>query len=265
MRIALAIFAILLLAGTAMAADMAKGPEVVEGIPQSYTDQYLSRADVLDINILEAVFTDMSAAYAAAFTANGFDTDIIYDPVGAFDPSTYQMVVYNTSDNWWTSYLGFGSDTALLGTYIDGGGCVAAVGQDFLWRGGAPALSFVTTFCGVLDVIQDVNATDTTMSWTATAGGFLDGLSGSQMSCWEANDYYTDDAYFVAQGIITWTTETYGPAEGGGQDMAIYSAVEFGCQDATSLAEIIGKFVVYCGGSEPTPTQNTTWGQIKAN
>jgi hypothetical protein len=264
MRIALAVFAILLLAGSAMAADMAKGPDVVEGIPQSYTDQYLSRADVLDINILEDVFTDLSAAYAGAFMTNGYDSDIIYDPMGAFDPSTYMMVVYNSSDNWWESYTGYATDLGILGSYIDGGGCVMAVGQDMLWGGGAAVATFVTTYCGVLDVIQDANGGDTTLSWTGTAGGFLEGLSGSQIACYGSNPYYTDDLYFVVQGIVTWTSDTYGPAEGGAQDMAIFSAVEFGCQDAASLADIIGGFVTFCGGTQPTPTQNTTWGQIKA-
>ncbi|MBU1702430.1 MAG: hypothetical protein KJ970_05095 [Candidatus Eisenbacteria bacterium] len=265
MRIALTVFAILLLAGTAMAADMAKGPEVVESIPQIYTDQYLSRADVLDINVLEGVFTDLSAAYVAAFTANGLATDVIYDPMGAFDPSTYQMVVYNSSEDWWTSYTGYSADLGILSTYIDGGGCVMAVGQDMLWGGGAPVASFVTTYCGVLDYIEDVNGGDTSLSWTGTAGGFIDGLSGSQVStCWTASpNYYTDDLYFVAQGVVTFTSDTYGPAEGGSQDVAIFSTVEFGCEGAASLSDIIGRFVVFCGGVVPTPTNNTTWGQIK--
>jgi hypothetical protein len=266
MRIALVVFAILLLAGTAMAADMAKGPEYVESIPQTYTDQYLSRADVLIVNVLEATFTDMSPAYSAAFTTNGYDSDIIYDPMGAFDPSTYMMVLYSSSENWWSSYTGWGADLALLGTYIDGGGCVMAVGQDMLWGGGAPVASFVTTYCGVLDVIQDANGGDLSLSWDGTAGGFIEGLSGSQVaSCWTASpSYYTDDVYYVLQGVVTWLSDTYGPAEGGGQDLAIFSTVEFGCEDAGVLADVIGRFVTFCGGSQPTPTQNTTWGQIKA-
>jgi hypothetical protein len=265
MRIALWVFAILLLAGTAMAADVAKGPEVVEGIPQVYTDQYLSRADVLSINILEAVYTDFGPTYAASFTNNGLATDIIYDPSGVFDPSNYQMVVYDSSDDWWTTYAaGYALDLAVLGTYVDGGGCVMIVGQDFLYGGGAPAVNFVTTYCGYYDAVQDANWADVTMTWTATAGGFIEGLVGNQVACFVDNPYFTDDVYACAQGIIMWTTEYYGPAEGGCQDVAIFSSVEFGCEPVASLDVILGRFIEFCGGVEPTPTNNTTWGQIKA-
>lgn len=265
MRIALVVFAILLMAGTAFAADMAKGPEYVEQIPQTYTDQYLSRADVLIVNILEAVFTDMSPAYSGAFTNNGYDSDIIYDPFGAFDPAPYTIVLYSSAENWWSSYTGYGSDLAILGSYIDGGGCVFAIGQDMLWGGGAPVASFVTTYCGVLDYVEDVNGGDTSLSWTGTAGGILEGLGGSQVAtCWTASpNYYTDDLYFVLQGVADWTSDT-GYGQGGSQDMAVFSVVEFACDAPTDLDATVGRFVEFCGGSQPTPTQNTTWGQIKA-
>ncbi|MBD3336174.1 MAG: hypothetical protein GF355_11725 [Candidatus Eisenbacteria bacterium] len=266
MKIAVTLLTLCLFFGTAMAADIARLDDVViEGEDQGYQDQYGDRADALVISILEGTFTDLSAFYVTAFANNGMAADAIYDPNGGFDPTTYNAVIYNTSDNWWGGYTGFGTDTGLLGSYVDGGGCLAMVGQDMLYSFGPyGAYTFMGTYCGLGDALEDVNWADENMDWYGTTGGFLDGMSGAQSACWEANPYFTDDCYMVTQGVIMWTTETYGPAEGGSQDAAIFSAVEFGCEPQTSLDDIIGAMIEFCGGQPPTATQTATWGQLKA-
>ncbi|MBD3336177.1 MAG: hypothetical protein GF355_11740 [Candidatus Eisenbacteria bacterium] len=264
MRTALVLLTMMALVGTAFAADMARLPDVVvEGEDQGYQDQYGNRSDALIISILEGTFWDNSPVYTTAFANNGLSADAIYDPSGGFDPTTYQAVIYNTSDNWWGDYTGFSADTDLLGSYVDGGGCLAMVGQDMLYAFGAAAYGFTGTYCGLGDALEDANFSDTTMDWTGTTGGFLDGMAGAQTACFEANPYFTDDVYMTTQGVIMWTTETYGPAEGGSQDAAIFSSVEFGCEPQTSLDDIIGAMIEFCGGEPPTATEQTTWGQIK--
>ena len=264
MRIALVILAVLLLAGTAMAADMARGPAYVESTNITYEDQYQQRADALVISIIEGTFWDLGPTYADAFTANGLVADVIYDPAGTFDPSTYSMVVYSTSDNWWDTYA-YGSDLTVLATYVDGGGCLMIVGQDFLWGSGVGGgMAFVQTYCYVVDVTQDVLWSGVgPMDYSGTAGGFIEGIS-CVISPWsDTNFFFTDDVYMTGQGVVTWTSDGYGPAEGGSQDVAIFSAVEFGA--APELNDIIGAFMTFCGvGPEPTPTNHTTWGQLKA-
>lgn len=256
MRKVLALLAILTLVGSASAADIARGPEVVEGIPAGHQNDFRG-TDVLIISVIVDVFTDMAPIYADAFTANGWTPSIIYDPMGDWDPTEYDMVLFSTSDNWWGDY-DYGPDFLVFGAYMDAGGCGVVVGQDFLysselWGG----LLFLQTYFDVMDVIQDVNFGDTSaMSWDGE--GMLAGISDVMLPCFESNPWFTDDVIPWTQGIAAWCTDL-ACGEGGSQTpFSMYSVVEFGC--GAVVKDVVLRWMDFC---KPTPTEQTSWGQIK--
>jgi hypothetical protein len=272
MKITVVVLAAMLLTSAAIADDIARSEDVIiEGVDHGYQNSYGDRADALIVSITEAVFTDNSAKYVTGF-ANGAncgpsETDVIFDPFGAFDPSTYLFVIYMTNDNWWTSYTGYTQDLQVLGSYIEGGGCVMVVGQDFLYSaGGYGGFAFVQTYCGLTSVIEDVNWADESMNWWGS-GGFTTASAMGMVPCWEANPYFTDHVTGTAQGVVEWESTSYGPAEGGSQADAIFSSVAFECADQDVVDLVVNEFCEFCGGGPPPPptaTERTSWGQIKS-
>lgn len=259
MRKVLALLAILTLVGSASAADVARGPEVVEGIPIDYEDNYRG-TDVLIISIVEGVFTDMAPIYAAAFEANGWTASIAYDPMGNWDPTDYDMVLYLTNDNWWSSY-NYGADLPIAGAYMDAGGCMVLVGQDFLYGSAAyGGLAFVQTYFGVTSVIEDINFGDASpMAWFGNETSLLSGISDVMLPCFLDNPWFTDDVIPTTQGIADWCTDL-ACGEGGSQTpFSMFSVVEFGCGNV--VVDVVLRWMDFC--KPPTPTEETSWGQIK--
>jgi hypothetical protein len=259
MRKVLALLAILTLVGTASAADIARGPEVVEGIPTEYQDDYRG-TDVLIISIIEGIFTDLAPIYAGAFEANGWTASIAYDPMGNWDPTDYDMVLYSTSDNWWNSYP-YSSDLPVAGAYMDAGGCMVVVGQDFLYGSeGYGGLVFLQTYFDVNSVIQDVNFGDeSAMQWFGNPMSILYDISDVMLPCFEANPWFTDDVIPNTQGIADWCTDT-ACGEGGSQTpFSMFSVIEFGC--GAVVKDVVLRWMDFC--KPPTPTEETSWGQIK--
>jgi hypothetical protein len=259
MRKVLALLAILTLVGTASAADVARGPEVVEGIPTDHQDDYRG-TDVLIISVVVGVFTDLAPVYAGAFEANGWTASIVYDPMGVWDPTDYDMVLLSTSDNWWSDY-NYAPDFEVAGAYMDGGGCMVVVGQDFLysseiWGG----LAFLMTYFGVDGVVQDVNFGDASaMQWFGNPGSILADISDVMLPCFMDNPWFTDDVIPSMQGIADWCTDL-ACGEGGSQTpFSMYSVVEFAC--GAVVKDVVLRWMDFC--KPPTPTEETSWGQIK--
>jgi hypothetical protein len=260
MRKVLALLAILTLVGSVNAADIARGPEVVEGEPTIYENDYRG-TDVLIISIIVGVFTDLAPTYAAAFEANGWTATIIYDPAGVWpDPTEYDMVLMTTSDNWWSDY-DYGPDFDMFGAYLDGGGCGVVVGQDFLYSSGPwGGLIFLQTYFGVLSVIEDVNFGDASaMTWYGS--GNLEPLTDTMFPCFEANPWFTDDVIPVDPdgGIALWCTDLACGEGGAHTGMTVFSVIEFACGNI--LNEVVAVLASKC---KPVPTEETTWGQIKS-
>jgi hypothetical protein len=258
MRKVLALLAVLTLVGTASAADIARGPEVIEGVVTEYQDDYRG-TDVLIISIVEGVFTDMAPIYAGAFEANGWTPTIIYDPMGNWDPTGYDMVLYLTNDNWWDSYP-YSSDFPIAGAYMDAGGCMVLVGQDFAYgSGGQGGIPFLQTYFDVQDIIQDINFGDASpMAWFGAPGSLLDGISDVMLPCFEANPWFTDDVIPFTQGIADWCTDL-ACGEGGSQTpFSMFSVIEFGC--GAVVKDVVLRWMSFC---KPVPTEQTSWGQIK--
>ncbi|MBD3236765.1 MAG: hypothetical protein GF330_08685 [Candidatus Eisenbacteria bacterium] len=251
-----------LCAGPALAADVARLPDVyVEGVPTSYENEY-NRGNALVAAVIQGTFYDLGPTYQAALDANGFSTDLIYDPYGTWpEMDDYLMVLVSTADMWWT--YDWAADDAILSAYLDGGGTCAVIGQDYLYTRIQGTSGFPTDYLGIAGATQDVNWADEEVWWDGTGGGPLDGLSGYVPACFTDNPFFTDEIDPAASGVCQWTSATVPfPLEGGAATpTAIFSAVEFGCQDAAELEEIVAAMATWLDNF--SPTQRSSWGRVK--
>lgn len=261
MRMLFALLAVLTLVGTATAGDIAKGPVVIEGEERDYQDQ-MQGGSALIISILEGTFTDLAPIYQTGFADNGVTADIIYDPFGAWDPSMYDAVLMTTSDKWWDTY-DYGPDFMVASAYIDGGGCMFVVGQDFLYSSGPyGGLGFLQTYFGVISVFEDVNFGDASpLQWIGLPGSVLDGLIDTVIPCFEANPWFTDDVTATVP-IADWSGGGFAGQAGSQTETTLFSVVEFAC--GTIVGDVVGAMLTLCG-EPPNAIQQATWGQIKSH
>lgn len=264
MRIVLVLLALALVALPALASeDIAKGDRVYMADPVQHQNQIdqLNPGAALVASIIAGTFTDLGPAYVSALGAAGeTPVDLIYDPMGAWPPmGGYEFVMVDCSDLWWSGYF-LASDEAVLASYIDAGGCMTLVGQDYLYQRGYYT-GFPMTHLGLGSAYEDANYGDTFLNYNGTAGGPIAGISGSMTACFAANPFFTDDITPAVQGVVTWDSATWGPAEGGCMlNKAAFSTVEFGC-DASHLNQVVAGLLTLCGPI--VPTENTSWGQLK--
>lgn len=269
MRLALVLLGLVVLTVPALAADIAKLDDVVvEGVYTEYQNQVDAQnpGAALVASVIAGTFTDLGPAYVTALGAAGeAPVDLIYDPAGVWPAlGGYSSVVVSLSDLWWSGYW-FASDESVLASYIDGGGCCLLVGQDYLYQRGYYT-GFPMTHLGLGSVYEDANFGDTgMMDYFGTAGGPIDGHVGSMFPCFSANPWFTDDVLPAVQGLVTWMSPMWGPAEGGCVDGAAgLSAVEFACDTQAQLNAVAGLLIQnLCGGGPPNATQDATWGQVK--
>jgi hypothetical protein len=265
MRVVLVLLAVLLIAGTAVARDMAKNDQVIEGVYTPHSNQMDAEnpGSALVASIIAGTFTDLGPAYRSALQAAGENpVDLVYDPMGNWPAlAGYNSVTVTASDLWWSGYF-LASDEQVLASYLDNDGCVFVIGQDYLYQRGSLA-GFPTTHLGIAGAFEDANYNDPdTMNYDGTAGGPLEGISGSMLPCFTANPWFTDEIYPLTQGLVTWDTPLYGPAEGGSVfNKAVFSAVEFGCDDAGALNAAVAGLLSVCGGV--VATEDASWGQVK--
>jgi hypothetical protein len=254
MRLVIALFVCLLVAGSAVAADIAKGPAVVEGTVTQYQNQY-NRADVLVVSIIQGTFTDEGPTWVGGFGA----ADLVYDPMGAYgDLSGYTLMLVDTSDMWWS--YSYAADEAVWASFHTAGGCVWVVGQDYLYSRGSQA-GFPMTVLGMLGATEDVALNTTTIEWYGTAGGPIENLFGTTYACFAANGFYSDDVTPATQGLAEWVDELGGGGQAGCvATRAGLSTLEFGCD--SQVGAVAGAIYGACGGV--IPTENTSWGQIKS-
>ncbi|MDM7917338.1 MAG: hypothetical protein QUU85_19045 [Candidatus Eisenbacteria bacterium] len=271
MRVLLILLALLLLliAGTAAARDVAKNDQVIDGIVTPHANQIdaENRGADLVVSIIAGTFTDLGPAYRSALLAIGEGpVDLIYDPMGNWPSlSGYTTVLVTCSDLWWSGYF-LAADEQQLAAHLDTNGCVTLIGQDYLYQRGGYA-GFPANYLGVAGANEDANYNDSgELSWQGRTGGPLEGVSGSMYPCFAANPWFTDEISPASQGLVTWASPLYGPAEGGTQlSFAVFSAVEFACGDPATLETVMVSLL--CGGIPPPPppvaTQHESWGSLK--
>ncbi len=242
----------LALATSAFAADIAKGPAVVDGTVTNYAST-MNRGDAAVVNIIDGTFTDHSAYYMAGLTAAGFTPDNHYDPMGTVDYSIYTYVVVSTSDNWWAA-VSYPTEIPLWGAYMDAGGKMFLAGQDFLW--GSGDVGFAMSYFGLTSETQDIADGALDINWTGTdvlsgQNGVITGgdYAGDPNPCFGSNGWYTDDVS-GAFGLADW--DQGGAVAGGGTASAtnVFSVLEFAC----SGVDIVGTVTAW--GSTATETNS---------
>jgi hypothetical protein len=250
------LFASNVLGGSILAADICKGPGVVES-QYSQHQSTLDRSDALVVSIIQGVFTDLGPTWRAAL---GY-SDLIYDPEGVYpDLSPYSILLVDTSDMWWT--YSFAADEAVWTSFHDGGRCVFVIGQDYLYARG-DVTGFPQTVLGLSEVRQDVAMNSWIIDWSGTPGGMLDGTSGSVLACFAGNGFYTDDVTPRIWGMAEWTDELGASGQAGcTASQAGLSTLEFGCGgDVGVVAESIRAQCACC--PPPVPVMPATWGRVK--
>jgi hypothetical protein len=216
-----------------LARDMAKDPGIyIEGVPQAkHHNEINNRQDEVGVAMIwaDGVFPDMSPAYCEALAEIDLVCEVIYDPMGNWehDRMCWCWLWILFGDMWWDGWWLL-DDEIQVGAYLDEGGLIALIGQDYLYaRGGIEG--FPQDYLGVVDAYQDANFGDTYLTWVGSPGGPLDGYSGEMTSDgWPSNDFYTDEIVPAEFGVMTWESAMYGPAEGGSAGPNyIFSTVEW--------------------------------------
>lgn len=256
MKKVIAALALLALALPVLAMDIAKDPAVVtEGIVKDY-DDIIVRGDAAVVSIIDGTFTDLGPAYFVSVGNNSYDPDLYYDPHGSVDYSTYLLLVVDSSDLWWA--YDWTAEINAWTAYMDGGGNMLLVGQDFLYS--SLAYSFPTNYCGMTGVFEDANYGDAGMlNWTGT--DVLPGLSDSMLPCFASNPWFTDDVSGTF-GVCDWNSPQGAGGCGSASMVGIFSTVEFGCTTNFRgvLDEVIGAAVAWFA---PTATDEASFSSVK--
>ncbi len=255
----------------------------------------LRQADVLiclDIDDHDG-FADPTPAYSTAFAAAGAASvatcsveamggSINFPP--DLTPENYPVVVVLTSENWWDSSEGNGhnidqTDEAMLGGYLDQGGRLLLVGQDYMWGShpemdgpGNPCSGFPRDYLGLDVCHQDATGSaggDLLATITGSSGWLLDGESFSLDSetVFLANPFFGDCADPTA-------TAGYGLSyDEAGQDgvviwnatrgfKTVWAGIELAGAAPTDFHHMID--VIYDWLLADSPVEDRTWGRIKA-
>ena len=230
MKKAIIFTCVMLVASFALAADIAKNPNIhSEGTYRAgYDIIHSDRAQTAVVSMYEGVFEDVSGYYLAGMAAAGHIADYHADPMGAVDYSGYELVLVSTADNWFGT--DFGTEIPVLAAYMDAGGKVVIIGQDWLW--GSGDYGFASSYLGMAGASEDVNGNDYgSLTWNGTAGGPLVAQGGSFVPCFTSNGWYTDAITPSNQGLVSWSSPfAPGPQEGGSiGSNGMLSTVEFAC------------------------------------
>lgn len=268
MRRALAALALLAVVAAPILAESVNrdGPFQAPPPPVQMPD-VLGRGPSLVVVVNEQMtFTDLGPMYGGYLDDAGFPHDIIYDPMGTWPAlDDYDVVLVTFAENWWGYSWIVPQDEDALAAYMDAGGNVILIGQDYLYFRGGHA-GFPTTYLDVCDHVDDILWNDETlMTFNGTAGGPLEGIMDSffAVDCYTASDnwFFTDEVTPCTQGLLIWSTVEYPtPTEGGAVAAnGIFSCVDFGC--GSLGGESIAAIMDYFGGC--TAAEQDTWGSIK--
>lgn len=249
---------LLLFAGAAMAADIARLDDVtIEGQTSHHTSQF-REGSVLVVSVTVDTFSDNAPLYAAAFGG----ADLVYDPqlYGWPDLSGYDVMIVVYNDCWWDASLGaFSSaDEAVMAGFA---GNIMIVGQDYIYSLFGASTWLRNTF-GIASVVEDINFGDASvMTLAGLAGGPFEGLGGSGVPCWEANPWFTDDVSYNDIPTQDWSGGGFAGTGGAAKAGAIFSVNAYECFDTFTVWSAAA--MEFLGG-DPVPTVETTWSSVKA-
>jgi hypothetical protein len=289
MRVLLALILVLAVALGAVAGSSRLGePDIGENLPAP-TQYYVPVADVLiciDINAAWGLLADTTPRYEAAFLAAGASVIAtcaveVTDGTISFPPNVtadnYPLVVVLTSENWWASPSGIDpADEAVLANYLDSGGNLLLVGQDYMYgthptmNSPTPCSGFPRDYLGLDVCYQEVIYAPLTANVSGSTGWIFDGetffLDSETVfinnplfpDCADpvpgnagAGLYYDDAAQ---DGILIYhETEVF---------KTVWTAAELSAAPVGDFNAMIELLYDWFLGI--TPVEETSWGQIKS-
>ena len=229
-----------------------------------------------------AGFADLTPLYETAFAAAGASpiaTCAVEVSGGTinFPPdliaNNYPVVVVLTSENWWSVPQNIDPiDEATLASYLDSGGNLLLVGQDYMY-GSHPTMGvcsgFPRDYLGLDYCYQDVEFGVTTASITGSVGWIFEGESAVLESSrvFLSNPFFPDCAdptptagyalYYdnVAQdgAAIYNETEVF---------RTVWSGVELAGAETAVFHDMIQRIYEWFVGT--TPVERSSWSRIKA-
>ena len=254
------------------------------GPPPSY-EAPSAVADVLVCIDIDANpgFADLTILYADAFVAAGA-TDIAFCGVEVsggtinFPPDVtadnYPVVVVLTSENWWSAPQNIDpADEAVLASYLDTGGNLLLVGQDYMWGahpGMGPCSGFPLDYLGLQTCYQDVNWAVPTANVSGSVGWIFAGdmFFLDSATVFLANPFFPDcaDPAPTAGYALHYDDP---PAQDGimiYNDPGSFKSVWAGIEISAAVPQadffyIIEKLYDWFIGT--TPVEEATWGEIK--
>lgn len=281
---ALVVLAILIVAAPVFAVNSRLGYEDDATVNVAPAGPQLYVADVLicvDINANPGFF-DPSIRYADAFTAAGavsfsFASVEVADGSINFPPDVtadnYPIVVVLTSENWWSAPQNIDpADEAILADYLDSGGNLLIVGQDYMY-GAHPEMGTCTGFprdyLGLDVCTQDIIWAPVTANISGSAGGLFEGESFflDSQTVFLSNEFFPDvatptetaDYLFYYDDAATDGISIYNDP---GTFKAVWCGIEISAATDTDFNHIIS--VIYTWFLASTPVEDATWGSIKA-
>ena len=292
----------LLVSSPVMAVARQSLREAVTDLPD---DQPLVVADVLIAIDIDANpgFADLTSRYADAFTAAGATSiatcavegtggTINFPPDVTFE--NYPVVVVLTSENWWEGTSNIDpADEIVLMNYLDSGGNLLLVGQDYMYGAhsdmdgaGNPCYGFPLNYLGLDLCFQDFDGptppmrkgepltgerSDVATLYGASTWIFVGlTIAITAATVFLNNPFYTDRAVPVSRGagigfnyegefasgngVLTYyETETF---------QSVWSGVEISAAGDEDFDEIIARLYEWFVGE--TPVERIHWGAIKA-
>jgi hypothetical protein len=282
----LAILLVLSVAAPVMAENSRLGiPDngIDPGPPPSY-EAPTAVADVLICIDIDANvgFADLSILYADAFVAAGA-TDIAFCAVevsgGTINfpadvtSDNYPVVVVLTSENWWTAPQNIDpADEAVLASYLDTGGNLLFVGQDYMWGahpGMGPCSGFPLDYLGMAHCYQDVIWAPPTANISGSAGWIFAGDTFflDSATVFLNNPFFPDCADPAPTAGFAMYYDDYG--QDGVMiynDPGTFKTVWAGIEIAAAVPQADFFYMIdkiYDWFLPTTPVEESTWGEIK--
>ncbi|MFH1501560.1 MAG: hypothetical protein ABIG03_00800 [Candidatus Eisenbacteria bacterium] len=286
MRVLLVLMLVMAFVSGAMgASSRLGGPDVGTGHPAPGSLQ-VPVADVLiciDVDANWGLFADPTPKYSSAFVAAGatvIATCGVESSGGSISfPASvtvdnYPLVVVLTSENWWSSPQNIDpTDEAVLASYLDSGGNLLFVGQDYMYGAHTTmgtCSGFPRDYLGMDICYQEVTYGPITATVSGSTGWIFDGESVvlDSANVFMNNPFFPDCADPVA------TTAGYGLYydEAGQDGVLIYNETEVfktvwaGIELAGASTDDFNMMIelLYDWFLGITPVEETSWGHIKA-
>lgn len=286
MRVLLVLTLALALSGGAFAASSRLGgPDTGLSEPEPVALQ-VPVADILicvDVDANWGLFADPTPKYSAAFVAAGASviaTCSVETSGGTINfpasmtANNYPLVVVLTSENWWSAPQNIdAADEAVLAGYLDTGGNLLFVGQDYMY-GAHPTMGtcsgFPRDYLGMETCYQEVIWSPRTATVSGSAGWIFEGETVvlDSANIFLNNPLFPDCADPVAEtagyglyyddagqnGILIYNeTEVF---------KTVWAGVELAAAPAGEFDLMIQRLYDWFLGI--TPVEETSWGYIKS-